>query len=55
MKKVKIYKTNGDIEEINTSIKKINTTSIFLIIYFEDGSETCFILSNIFKFDYIPN
>jgi hypothetical protein len=55
MKRVKIYKINGDVEEINTSIKGINTTQIFLIVYFEDGSETYFILSNIFKFDYISN
>ena len=52
--KITIYKLNGDIEEINTSIKKVDTDSMFLIIFFEDGSQTYYVLSNIFRFDYIP-
>ena len=55
MKKVIVYKMNNEVEEVVGFISKVETTNVFLIVYFEDGSETNYILSNIYKFDYISN
>lgn len=51
MKKVKIFKTNGEVEDICFSVKEVKTSAYFLIIKFENGDEFYYVLSNIFKFE----
>lgn len=51
MKKVTIYKNNGDVEEISSFIKSTKTNKTFLIITYDDDSELYFVLNNIYKFE----